>query len=92
MTEEKQPEKQEDKPIYPKMILQVSLLENGEIQMMRFTKFIPSLCHIAKLLDYEITEMMAQEKTLREMKDAPKIRVNNIPQLRNFLNRRKHAG
>lgn len=86
-----EPEKREEKPTYPRLILTVSLLENGEIQMARFSKHIPSLCHILKMLDYEITEMMAEEKTLREMKDAPKIRVNSIPQLRNFL-RRKHAG
>ena len=86
-----EPEKQEEKTIYPRPILNVVLLEGGEIQMMRFSKHIPSLCHILKMLDYEITEMMAQEKTLREMKDAPKIKITGADQLRNFL-RRKHAG
>ena len=91
MSEEQKPEAQE-KPVYPRPIMNVVLLENGEIQMARFSKHIPSLCHILKMLDYEITEMMAQEKTLREMKDAPKIKVNSFTQLKGFLSRRKHAG
>ena len=89
MTDQK-PETQEQS--FPKPILQVVLNEDGTIQMKRFTKFIPTICHIAKLLDYEITEMMAQDRVAQDIKNTPRVQVNSFQQLKSFLNRRPRAG
>lgn len=49
--------------------------ETKKVEITIHSKHLPTLAYIKAYLDYEITELIAREKTENDIKNAPRIKI-----------------
>ena len=69
-----------------KLIVEAVLTPDNRVEVNCKSTHVPTLSYISKILDAYITELITLQKLKQEMKDAPKIIVdNNKHKVINFI-------